>query len=226
MTTTPEQIKNLTHYYCEAFNFRNSNVRHKHHAKPSTIAGIIGKSMQTVRQYRADLSTTASRLMPASDMLKLMIERDVRRAASTEKDALKAKAEIETKAKVAMPPFVVRPQGYTPNAYDLIDTGSQDRIVMTVSDRAFAQLVADARGLRVVCYGSGNHDLSNHASLRSRLRQTIFRGRSTLDTAADAYGIDPYDFLFLLTEDRNDAAVPSRKHVQLVEDAVYRRQVA
>lgn len=223
---TIEQIKNMTHYFCEAYNYRSSLVRHTHLARPTVIAAIIGKSVQTVRQYRAFPDTPASRLMPASDMFKLMIERDVRRAASTEKDALKAKAEIETKAKVAMPPFVVRPQGYTPKAYDLIDTGSEDRIVMTVSDRAFAQLVADAKGLRVVCHGKGKHDLNDHASLRSRLRQTIFRGRITLEAAAEAYGIDPYDFLWLLTEDRNDAAIPSRKHVQQVEDAAYRRQVA
>jgi hypothetical protein len=161
--------------------------------------------------------------MPASDMFKLMIERDIRRAAGTEQDALKAKTEIETKAKVAMPPFVIRPKGYTPKAYDLIDQSSDDRIVMTVADRAFAQLIADAKGLRVQCHGRGNHNLNDHASLRSRLRQPILRGRITVEAAAEAYGIDPYDFLFLLTEDRYDAKIPSPKHVQLVEDAAYRR---
>ncbi|OCP11568.1 hypothetical protein BBX50_18250 [Ensifer sp. LC11] len=162
--------------------------------------------------------------MPAEDMVKLIIERDVQRARWTEADALKAKEEIETGKKVAIPPYVRRSPGYTPQAFELHER--DQGVVMTVTSPAYGQFVADARNYTIRPFGKTGHVLTENEQLRSRFRQPIFRNHVSLAEVADLFDVDSYKLLGYLTEDKYEHTTPTRKMVARLENHVYGRVAA
>jgi hypothetical protein len=200
------QIKAKTFKICEEFNPRRQSVRNKKLTPGGIIGEIIGKSTQTVAQYRAAIGSSASRLMPATDMAKLVFARDFRTAMQVLKPDAKAnRLEIE-QGIPAMPPYVRRPENWKPKCFEVLDQYGTH--VIDVTDIGYAQLIADTHRGVVRDISGKSIRLPVEVELRSRFRRVWLSGQVGLDRLSPIFDACQYSLLDLLTENRYERRTP------------------
>lgn len=206
-TTHPVRIKYLTDILTERYR------------KQSSIAKLIGKSTQTVRQYRADLRSKSSRLMPANDMVKLLIDIENRRAADDDRRVHDWDiSEVKTGAKL-YPAFMKRPEGTVASIYRAYDP---DGVLLTETvQRGIALREADLKlgyvKMFIPVEQERPYALTKVESLRSRYRRLVVSGRAEMWRIKEVFGCDEYDLICFWSE-KLMAAMPPEEHILLLED--------
>lgn len=211
---TIEEIKQKTHEVCEFFNGRSYAVRHKYPTRPGIIAAIIGKSIQTVKQYRASLDTSASRIMPADDMLKLYIERDFRVTNRHQASVERQRNEILTGVS-ALPSYVKKPAGYKPSCYEVFSADGQ--LIGASASAGRATQIADVRGGYIRRVGEGPIELDADASLRHRYRQLMLSARVTIEDACKVFDCCAYTLIAFWLEDASERRTPKPALLEKLE---------
>lgn len=209
---------------CEVYDDLMSAMPYRRGLRAGKIAALIGKRQQTIAQYKSDIASTASRIISASDLLKMILARD-EHIAHRFFAAERLREAVLAGPTESLPLEKYRRFCATHRIFEVRD--AEGELITALMHPAHAQQIADLHSGKVIEMLHPERDLpmSKEALNRSRFRRLMLSGQVSVEDACDAFDRCQYSLLAYWTE-HLDKEAPDERILSWLENSAYGSEAA
>lgn len=202
---------------CEVYDDLMSAMPYRRGLRAGKISKLIGKRSQTIAQYKADVASTASRIISSEGLLKMILARD-KHIAHRFFGADRLRETMLAGPTEALSPETHRRFCYNHRIFEVRNADGE--LVTALLQPSHAQQLADLNFGTVRETLDREVPMSKESLLRSRFRQLILSGRVSVEDACAAFDRCEYSLLAFWTEHR-DKEVPDERALAWLEANAY-----